>query len=78
MDPDRFEDKWTNIRNYAKKWWEKLTDEDVDKVGGKLEVLLDLLQEKYGYSREQADEEITQRVGLYEASMNRKTAPVKK
>ena len=45
----------------AKIWWGKLTDDDLDKVAGKYDQLIGLLQEKYGYTREQAEEEFKKR-----------------
>jgi uncharacterized protein YjbJ (UPF0337 family) len=61
--------KWKQMRGEAKAWWGKLTDNDLDRVSGKFEVLVGLLQEKYGYSREQAAEEIDRRVTDYEAAL---------
>ena len=61
--------KWKQLRGEAKAWWGKLTDSDLDRVSGKFEVLVGLLQEKYGYSREQATDEIDKRVTDYEAAL---------
>ena len=61
--------KWKQLRGEAKAWWGKLTDNDLDRVSGKFEVLVGLLQEKYGYTHEQAAEEIDRRVTDYEAAL---------
>lgn len=61
--------KWKQIRGEAKAWWGKLTDNDLDRVAGKFEVLVGLLQEKYGYTRQQATDEIDRRVTDYEAKL---------
>ncbi len=63
------------MRGEAKAWWGKLTDDDLDRAGGKFEVLSGLLQEKYGYTRERAADEIDKRVTAYEASLKATTAP---
>jgi uncharacterized protein YjbJ (UPF0337 family) len=57
MNNDIFAGKWKQMRGQAKVWWGKLTDDDLEKVGGKLDGLLGVLQEKYGYTRQQAEEE---------------------
>ena len=70
MNKNILEGKWKQIRGEANAWWGKLTDNDLDRVAGKFEVLVGLLQEKYGYTREQAANEIDQRVTDYEARLN--------
>ncbi len=75
MNKDVFAGKWKQIRGQAKTWWGKLTDDDLNKVAGKFESFLGLLQKKYGYSRERAQEEIEKHVNEHETNMNRKTEP---
>jgi uncharacterized protein YjbJ (UPF0337 family) len=75
MNKDVFEGKWKQIRGEAKAWWGKLTDDDLDRAAGKLDVLTGLLQEKYGYTRERAANEIDTRVTEYEAHLKSKTQP---
>jgi uncharacterized protein YjbJ (UPF0337 family) len=66
MNKNILEGKWKQIRGEAKAWWGKLTDNDLDRISGKFEVLVGLLQEKYGYTRQQAADEIEQRLNNYE------------
>ena len=54
--------KWKQMRNQIKVTWGKLTDDELDRVAGKLERFTALLQEKYGYSRERAEEEIDRQI----------------
>ena len=75
MNKDVFEGKWKQIRGQAKGWWGRLTDDDLNKVAGKFESFVGLLQEKYGYSRQRAQEELEKHVNEYETNMNRKTEP---
>ena len=75
MNKDILEGKWKQIRGEAKSWWGKLTDDDLDRAAGKLDILAGLLQEKYGYTRQYATDEIEKRVTEYEARMNSKTQP---
>ena len=62
MNKDVFEGQWKQIRGQAKNWWGKLTDDDLERAGGKYDKFVGLLQAKYGYTREHAEEEINRRV----------------
>jgi uncharacterized protein YjbJ (UPF0337 family) len=68
LNEDILEGKWKQMRGQAKEWWGKLTDDDLDRVEGKSEQLIGLLQEKYGYTRERAEEEFNRRVKAYKAA----------
>jgi len=75
MNKDVLEGRWKQMRGEAKAWWGKLTDDDLDRAAGKLDVLAGLLQEKYGYTRERAADEIDKRVTEYEARLKGATVP---
>jgi uncharacterized protein YjbJ (UPF0337 family) len=68
MNKDIVEGKWKQVRGEAKSWWGKLTDDDLERVAGKFDILAGMLQEKYGYTRERAAEEIDKRMVAYDAS----------
>ena len=69
MNQDILEGKWKQIRGEARSWWGKLTDDDLDRVGGRLDILVGMLQERYGYTREQAMDDIDQRLTAFEAKV---------
>ena len=58
MTNDIFEGKWKQMRGKVREQWGKLTNDDVDKINGKREILVGLLQERYGYAKENAESEI--------------------
>ena len=66
MNDNIVEGKWKQMRGNVKEWWGKLTDNDLDRIGGKMENLRGVLQEKYGYTREKADAEIAKRMKEYD------------
>ncbi len=76
MNKDVLEGKWKQMRGEAKSWWGKLSDDDLERAAGKFDVLAGLLQEKYGYTRQRAADEIDKRVTEYETKMKSKTEPV--
>jgi uncharacterized protein YjbJ (UPF0337 family) len=73
MNKDILQGQWKQIRGEVKAWWGKLTDNDLDRVAGKFDVLVGILQEKYGYSRERAATEVEERVSAYEAALKEST-----
>jgi uncharacterized protein YjbJ (UPF0337 family) len=61
MNNDVFETRWKKLRSKAKGWWSKLSDDDLEKVNGKFNLLIRLLQVKYGYTQQQAETEYKKR-----------------
>jgi len=55
---DMLKGKWMQIRGEAQARWGELTDDDLDQVEGKSDKLLGLLQERYGYAKAKAEQEI--------------------
>jgi uncharacterized protein YjbJ (UPF0337 family) len=62
LNKDIFEGKWKEMRGQVKEWWGKLTDDELNQAGGKAEQLIGLLQQKYGYTREHAEQEFNRRL----------------
>ncbi len=50
--------KWGKVRGQARQTWDRLTDEDLNQVEGDRYALVGKLQEKYGYSKARANEEV--------------------
>jgi uncharacterized protein YjbJ (UPF0337 family) len=54
MTQDQLLGKWKQLKGNVKQQFGKLTDDDLNAIGGKRDVLIGKLQERYGYSREEA------------------------
>jgi uncharacterized protein YjbJ (UPF0337 family) len=52
--------KWNEFKGKAKERWGELTDDDLDRVEGKRDQLVGLVQQKYGRSREEAERELNE------------------
>ena len=50
--------KWHELKGQARQTFAKLTDDDVERMSGKMEELSGVLQQKYGYNKAKADAEI--------------------
>jgi uncharacterized protein YjbJ (UPF0337 family) len=76
MNQDVIEGKWKQIRGEVKKWWGQLTDDDLDTVAGNRDKLIGKLQERYGYAKEKAEEEVDRRLREYAAAQRDFGQPV--
>lgn len=54
MNSDQIAGKWKQLKGKAKEQWGKLSDDDLDVINGKRDVLIGKLQERYGYAKEDA------------------------
>ena len=57
MNWDIVEGNWTQFKGKVKEKWGKLTDSDISRLSGKKDQFLGVLQERYGYSKDQAERE---------------------
>jgi uncharacterized protein YjbJ (UPF0337 family) len=57
MNTDTVQGKWKQVKGSVKQRWGKLTDDDLTTLSGKKDELVGKLQERYGYTREQAVKE---------------------
>jgi len=60
MNWDQAAGKWKQMQGEVKKRWGKLTDDDLTMIGGHRDKLLGKIQERYGISKEKAEEEVNQ------------------
>jgi uncharacterized protein YjbJ (UPF0337 family) len=56
---------WKAMRGKMRQHWKALTEDDINRAEGSVEVLVDILREKYGYSQEIAEEEVNKFVQQY-------------
>jgi uncharacterized protein YjbJ (UPF0337 family) len=57
MNWDQIEGKWKQLKGSAKQQFGKLTDDDLEQISGKRDILVGKLQERYGIVKEQAQKE---------------------
>ncbi|MFN3856492.1 MAG: CsbD family protein [Caulobacter sp.] len=55
---DRIEGSWKQMSGKAKEQWGKLTDDDLTIIAGKRDQLAGKIQERYGYAKDKAEDEI--------------------
>jgi len=69
MNQDIFAGQWKQMRGVLKSWWGKISDDDFDRIRGQKDPLIGLLQEKYGHTRDQAQQEVERRFNEYADKM---------
>jgi len=58
MNNDIISGKWTQLTGKAKETWGKLTNDDWNQLDGRREQLAGRLQERYGWTLDQANKEV--------------------
>lgn len=58
MNKDILEGKWKQVQGIVKQQWGKLTDDELDMISGRYDELVGLVQEKYGYHIQKAEQEV--------------------
>jgi uncharacterized protein YjbJ (UPF0337 family) len=60
--------QWEQLRPQLRSWWDRLTEADLMQIGGQKDRLISVLQQRYGYPREQAQQEVDRRLQEYTAT----------
>ena len=58
MNWDQIVGNWREAKGKLRSKWAKLTDDDLEAIGGKKDVLVGRLQQRYGHKKEDAEREI--------------------
>lgn len=58
MNWDRMEGKWKQLTGALKSRWGKLTDDDLNVIGGKKDQLIGRIQERYGVAKDEAQKQV--------------------
>ena len=78
MNWDRIEGNWKQLTGKIKEQWGKLTYDDIDVIGGKRDQLAGRLQQSYGITKDEAEEQIdsfADRYGDYDEDITRDVNP---
>jgi uncharacterized protein YjbJ (UPF0337 family) len=57
MNDDIVKGQWKQMRGDVRTNFGKLTDDDMEQINGNMESLMGKIQERYGYTKEQAKQE---------------------
>lgn len=71
MNADILKGAWRELRGKVKEQWGSFTDDDLDRADGRFDQIVGLLQKRYGYARDRAEEELKRFVQRCEAEAGR-------
>ena len=60
MNWEQVEGKWKQMKGSVKQQWGELTDNDIDVIAGQKDKLVGKIQERYGITKEHAEEQVKQ------------------
>jgi uncharacterized protein YjbJ (UPF0337 family) len=56
MNENQLKGNWEQMKGKVREKWGKLTDDDLDVIGGKKDQLVGRLRERYGQKQEEAEQ----------------------
>jgi uncharacterized protein YjbJ (UPF0337 family) len=62
INKEIYESRWQEIHGQIKGWWGQITDDDLKQAGSSAEKIVSLLQQRYDYTRQGAEEEFNRRI----------------
>ncbi|MHB1296925.1 MAG: CsbD family protein [Gemmatimonadaceae bacterium] len=58
MNWDQIAGEWKHMKGKVREQWGDLTDDDMDRIGGKKDQLVGTIQSKYGIAKEEAERQV--------------------
>jgi len=58
MNWDQVKGNWKQFSGTVKVKWGKLTDDELDQIAGRRDILLGKIQERYGIAKEEAEKQV--------------------
>ena len=71
MQQDLLRTKWKHFRNEINEHWTELSSDDLDRIDGRRDHLVGLLESRYGYARGRAEREVERVVTEFEARLRK-------
>jgi uncharacterized protein YjbJ (UPF0337 family) len=59
---DPLKDQWAQLRPQLRSWWDRLTEADLMTIDGQKDRLISIVQQRYDYPRERAQQEVERRL----------------
>jgi len=77
MDWAQVQGSWKQMKGRAKERWGKLTDDDLTVIAGRRDQLEGMIQERYGYAKERARNEVEDWMRSIESALEEQIASLR-
>ena len=77
MNSSELESKWQKLKGEIRSQWGKLTDDDLERIAGSKDRLIGLVQERYGYVWDEAQQMVDRYLNDYNGLKTRATEALK-
>jgi uncharacterized protein YjbJ (UPF0337 family) len=77
MDWAQVQGSWKQMKGRAKERWGKLTDDDLTVIAGRRDQLEGMIQERYGYAKERARNEVEDWMRSIESTLEEQIASLR-
>jgi uncharacterized protein YjbJ (UPF0337 family) len=71
MYQDVLRAKWKHFRHVINDHWNELSSDDLDRINGRRDNLVNLLERRYGYARRRAEREVERVLTDFEDKLRR-------
>jgi uncharacterized protein YjbJ (UPF0337 family) len=68
MNWDQIQGQWDQVKGQVRAKWAKLTDDDLQLIGGKKDVFVGKLRERYGLEKDRAEADVDQFLADFDSS----------
>lgn len=58
MNWDQIQGNWKQVAGKARETWGKITDDELEKIAGKRDQLIGMIQTRYGVAKEEAEKQV--------------------
>ena len=58
MNWDQIQGNWKQVAGKVRETWGKITDDDFERIAGKRDQLIGMIQQRYGVAKEEAETQV--------------------
>lgn len=75
LNEQQFEAKWKEIKGGIRNLWGQLTEDELDQMKGNLHEIVDVVQDRYGDTREEIQQKFNQLMDSFDNDTDKNISP---